>query len=193
MIDPPWPTRCARQRARRKATRALRLDAVRGSRRCRSGSSPRPNCIVFLWCTWPLLLLRRRRQAALHQRRRVLLAGRRLPQGVGLPLRHRRRLAQEDEARRDRVRARLPRAQRLRAVPARRQRHAEQLEVAPQPDRGLGARALGQAGGGLRLVRELHAGARRVELFSRTSRPGWDTWGYEAGKFDATVTLRARP
>lgn len=31
-------------------------------------------------------------------------------------------------------------------------------------------------------------GARRVELFSRTSRPGWDTWGFEAGKFDATVT-----
>jgi len=36
-------------------------------------------------------------------------------------------------------------------------------------------------------------GARRVELFSRTSRPGWDTWGYEAGKFDATVTLGTRP
>jgi N6-adenosine-specific RNA methylase IME4 len=33
--------------------------------------------------------------------------------------------------------------------------------------------------------------ARRVELFSRTSRPGWDTWGFEAGKFDATVTLGA--
>lgn len=34
-------------------------------------------------------------------------------------------------------------------------------------------------------------GARRVELFSRTSRPGWDTWGYEAGKFDPVVTTRA--
>ena len=34
-------------------------------------------------------------------------------------------------------------------------------------------------------------GARRVELFSRTSRPGWDTWGFEAGKFDATVALGA--
>lgn len=30
--------------------------------------------------------------------------------------------------------------------------------------------------------------ARRVEVFSRTSRPGWDTWGYEAGKFDPVVT-----
>lgn len=28
---------------------------------------------------------------------------------------------------------------------------------------------------------------RRVELFSRTSRPGWDTWGLEAGKFDPVV------
>jgi N6-adenosine-specific RNA methylase IME4 len=31
--------------------------------------------------------------------------------------------------------------------------------------------------------------ARRAEIFSRTSRPGWDTWGYEAGKFDPVVTL----
>lgn len=29
-------------------------------------------------------------------------------------------------------------------------------------------------------------GARRLELFSRTPRPGWDTWGNEAGKFAAT-------
>lgn len=26
--------------------------------------------------------------------------------------------------------------------------------------------------------------ARRLELFSRQSRPGWSTWGNEAGKFD---------
>lgn len=30
-------------------------------------------------------------------------------------------------------------------------------------------------------------GARRVELFSRTNRPGWDTWGFEVGKFDPVV------
>jgi N6-adenosine-specific RNA methylase IME4 len=36
-------------------------------------------------------------------------------------------------------------------------------------------------------------GARRVELFSRQSRPGWDTWGYEAGKFDPVVTEQALP
>lgn len=29
--------------------------------------------------------------------------------------------------------------------------------------------------------------ARRLELFSRRSRPGWTTWGYEAGKFDPVV------
>jgi N6-adenosine-specific RNA methylase IME4 len=34
-------------------------------------------------------------------------------------------------------------------------------------------------------------GARRLEVFSRTSRPGWDTWGYEAGKFDPVVTVGA--
>jgi N6-adenosine-specific RNA methylase IME4 len=30
---------------------------------------------------------------------------------------------------------------------------------------------------------------RRVELFSRQSRKGWDSWGYEAGKFDPVVTM----
>jgi N6-adenosine-specific RNA methylase IME4 len=32
-------------------------------------------------------------------------------------------------------------------------------------------------------------GASKCELFSRQSRPGWSTWGYEAGKFDPVVTL----
>lgn len=35
--------------------------------------------------------------------------------------------------------------------------------------------------------------ARRVELFSRQSRPGWDTWGLEAGKFDPVVHRDAPP
>lgn len=30
----------------------------------------------------------------------------------------------------------------------------------------------------------LMPGARRVEIFSRKSRPGWDAWGLEVGKFD---------
>lgn len=31
-------------------------------------------------------------------------------------------------------------------------------------------------------------GARRLDLFSRQTRKGWDSWGYEAGKFDPVVT-----
>lgn len=31
----------------------------------------------------------------------------------------------------------------------------------------------------------LPAHAARADVFSRTSRPGWDVWGNEAGKFDA--------
>jgi N6-adenosine-specific RNA methylase IME4 len=34
-------------------------------------------------------------------------------------------------------------------------------------------------------------GARRLELFSRQSRPGWTTWGYEAGKFDPVLAEAA--
>lgn len=33
--------------------------------------------------------------------------------------------------------------------------------------------------------------ATRVEVFSRQTRPGWDTWGYEAGKFDPVVQVAA--
>lgn len=32
-------------------------------------------------------------------------------------------------------------------------------------------------------------GARRLELFSRASRPGWDAWGLETGKFDPVTTI----
>lgn len=32
---------------------------------------------------------------------------------------------------------------------------------------------------------KLRPDARRIELFSRTSRPGWACWGDEVGKFDA--------
>ncbi len=34
---------------------------------------------------------------------------------------------------------------------------------------------------------QLMPGARRVELFSRKSRPGWAFWGDEAGKFDGAA------
>lgn len=34
------------------------------------------------------------------------------------------------------------------------------------------------------LIEALSPGARRVDLFSRQSRPGWDSWGHEATKFD---------
>lgn len=37
------------------------------------------------------------------------------------------------------------------------------------------------------------AGGRFCEIFSRASRPGWDSWGFEAGKFDPVVALNAPP
>ena len=38
---------------------------------------------------------------------------------------------------------------------------------------------------------DMMPGARRIELFSRESRSGWDTWGLQAGKFDPVVTRGA--
>lgn len=40
------------------------------------------------------------------------------------------------------------------------------------------------------LAERLMPGARRADLFSRESRPGWDGWGNEAGKFDALESFR---
>lgn len=37
----------------------------------------------------------------------------------------------------------------------------------------------------------LMPGGRKLELFSRQSREGWDSWGYEAGKFDPVVKVAA--
>jgi N6-adenosine-specific RNA methylase IME4 len=35
---------------------------------------------------------------------------------------------------------------------------------------------------------QLVPGARRLELFSRQTRPGWDNWGMERSKFDTPVS-----
>lgn len=35
------------------------------------------------------------------------------------------------------------------------------------------------------IAEQLYPGARRVEIFSRTDRPGWEHWGDEQGKFNA--------
>lgn len=37
------------------------------------------------------------------------------------------------------------------------------------------------------LLERVLPAARRLDLFSRQSRPGWSSWGNEAGKFDASV------
>lgn len=40
---------------------------------------------------------------------------------------------------------------------------------------------------------ERYAPGPRIELFSRESRPGWDAWGNQAGKFDAGATGKVSP
>lgn len=38
-----------------------------------------------------------------------------------------------------------------------------------------------------RIAERMLPKARKVELFSRTNRPGWESWGNEAGKFDGVT------
>ncbi len=39
------------------------------------------------------------------------------------------------------------------------------------------------------MAETLFGPARRLDLFSRESRPGWDAFGLEAGKFDAPLPV----
>jgi N6-adenosine-specific RNA methylase IME4 len=43
------------------------------------------------------------------------------------------------------------------------------------------------------LIERWMHGARYCELFSQTPRAGWDTWGEQAGKYEAVVGLNASP
>ena len=43
------------------------------------------------------------------------------------------------------------------------------------------------------LVERWMHGARYAEIFSRTARPGWDTWGEQAGHFEPVIRLNAAP
>ncbi len=193
MVDPPWPTTMRSQKGEWKS-HARYYGAMRWAdiEALPLGSLAAPSCMVFVWCTWPLLL------------------------DGGDPKRH---FADADAAR-SRVGACI-KAWGLRYVsggawfkrtvtgkpafgPGYRVRSSCEpflLAINGSPKHSKSARNIID---GLRRrhsekPEEAYAWAeaymphaRRVELFSRTPRPGWDTWGYEAGKFDPVVSLQAR-
>lgn len=69
----------------------------------------------------------------------------------------------------------------------------------PRSGRAVRSVIMGPARGHSRKPDEAYAAAealmpgalRRADLFSRESRPGWEAWGREAGKFDTAPALMA--
>jgi N6-adenosine-specific RNA methylase IME4 len=194
MIDPPWPTQMRSPKGEKKShARHYGSMPFAAIEALPVGQLAAPDCIIFLWCTWPLLLY------------------------GGDAKRH----FSNADAARSPVGACL-KAWGFRYVtggawhkktvhgatafgPGYRARSACEpflLGVSGTPKNSKSHRNLIEGLARAHSVKPEEAyawcesyipGARRVELFSRTSRPGWDSWGFEAGKFDATVTSGARP
>ena len=192
MADPPWKYRLRSQWGERKSYArhygAMSFEEIAAMP---VGHLASRNCILFLWCTWPLLLY------------------------AGDPDRH----FCDANASRSRV-GEVVKAWGFRYVTGgawhKRTKHGKTafgtgyrarsscepflLCVMGEPDTSRAERNLieGEAREHSRKPENAYAwcerylpGARRLELFSRTSREGWDTWGYEAGKFDPVVSLQA--
>lgn len=194
MVDPPWPTKLRSQKGEGKSFArhygAMSFDAIA---RLPVGHLLRGDAVVFLWCTWPLLLYggdpeRHYRNAnAAHSPVGEILRfwGLRYVSGG---VWHKRTVTGKTA---------FGTGYRLRSA-------CEPWLIAingsPLTSRGernliegLAREHSRKPDAAFAWCERYMPGARRVEVFSRQSRPGWDTWGFEAGKFDAAVSLQAMP
>lgn len=191
MVDPPWPTKMRSPKGEHKSSgRYYGSMSFEEIAAMPIGRLAAKNCILFLWCTWPLIL---------HG---------------GDPARHYRGADASWSPVGEAMKAWGFRyvtggAWHKRTVNGRtafgtgyRVRSACEpflLGVIGKPKNSRAERNLieGLAREHSRKPEEAFAwcerylpAAQRAELFSRCTRPGWDTWGYEAGKFDPIVTVQ---
>jgi N6-adenosine-specific RNA methylase IME4 len=194
MADPPWPTRMRSPKGEGKSSvRHYGMMEWPAIEALPVGTLAARHCVLWLWCTWPLLL------------------------DGGDPTRH----FADADASRSRVGA-IIKAWGFRYVTGgawlKRTRHGKVafgtgyrfrsacepyligVTGAPATSRRERNFVDGLAREHSRKPEEAYAlcerymhGARRVELFSRTARDGWDTWGHEAGKFDPVIALKTEP
>ena len=185
MIDPPWPTEMRSKKGEGKGHQrhydSMSFDAIRALPVHQLAAD---NCVLLLWCTWPLLLHggdpKRHFEGADASYSHVgaclqAWGFRYVTGGAWLKRRSRGGIA---------------------FGPGYRARSACEpflLATYGQPKNSRSHRNFidGLAREHSRKPEEAYAWcesymprARRVELFSQTSRPGWDTWGNKAGKFD---------
>ncbi len=196
MIDPPWPTKMRSPKGETKSSTAkygaMSFEAIAA---LPVGQLAAKDCLLFLWCTWPLLLHGgdpdrhyAGADASLSRVGACIKAwGFRYVTGGALV----KRTVTGKLAFGPGYRARSTTEPFLLAIAgnpkntrdARNVIEGVRREHSRKPDEAFAwcERYL------------LDPQARRVELFSRQSREGWDTWGLEAGKFDPVVHQHAAP
>ena len=186
MADPPWPTKMRAPKGESKSAAAhyslMSFDAIK---ELPVGQLAAPDCVLFLWSVWNLMLYTgdpdrgyRDHDASRSPVGEVIKAWGFRPVSGGAWLKRT-------------VHGKVS------FGPGYRVRSACEpflLGIIGNPCNSRSERNLidGLARGHSRKPEESYAwcerylpGARRLELFSRTSRPGWDAWGNEAGKFDS--------
>lgn len=183
MIDPPWPTMMRSVKGEKKGHQrhyaSMSFDAIRA---LPVNQLAADDCILFMWCTWPLLL-----HGGDAKRHFVDHDASISPVGACLKAWGFRYVTGGSWLKRGRrggvafgtgYRVRSACEPFLLAV------HGE-----PKNSRSHRNFIDGISRGHSIKPEEAYAwcetympNARRVELFSRTPRPGWDTWGNEAGK-----------
>jgi N6-adenosine-specific RNA methylase IME4 len=189
MADPPWPTRLYSAKGEGKSFArhygAMTFEAIAA---LPVGQLAARDCILFLWCTWPLLLHggdpQRHYKGADASRSRVgecikAWGPRYVSGGSWL-----KRTVTGKVAFGTGYRVRSSTEPFLLAVwgaPLTSRRERNLID-------GLAREHSRKPEEAFAWCERYMPGARRVELFSRQSRPGWDSWGLQAGKFDPVVT-----
>ena len=169
MADPPWPWAAYSDKGLEKSPEAqyatMSMDAIAA---LPVGDLLAPGGVLFLWCTWPLF----HKQAALVER-------------WGLEARTGGAWAKRTAS----GKLRWGTGYLLRSV-------CEPFLIATLKGSGFrGASEPNLIDGVARehsrkpeeayaLLERVLPDARRLDLFSRQTRPGWAAWGFEAGKFD---------
>jgi N6-adenosine-specific RNA methylase IME4 len=192
MIDPPWLTKMRSAKGEGKSYArhygGMTFEAIAA---LPVGDLMARNCMVFLWCTWPHVLYggdpERHYRDADASRSRVgeciKAWGLRYVTGGGwlkLTKTGKRAFGTGYRARSSME----PFLLCIRGSPVNSRRERNIIE-------GLARQHSRKPDEAFAWCERYMPGARRLELFSRESRPGWDAWGYQAGHFDPVVTRGA--
>ncbi len=175
MADPPWRFELYSERGEAKsAQRHYRTMTTDDICRLPVGALAARDAVLLLWCTWPMLDAGRLVLDAWGFR--YVSGGAWIKRGASGKLAfgtgYRLRSACEPWLLGISGNPATPRTHRN-VIEGPRRRHSEKPVAA------------------YRWAESYLPAARRLELFSRTTRPGWDTWGDEVGKFDAISEGRA--